>query len=101
MTAFRIQTFVPSDGIVSITLPERFRKTKVELFVSEKEMYEPHKMSREERLALLYPFGEAFLSDDSSSMSDEEYIKGIRSLRGILTGPVDYSDLREETDREL
>ena len=99
MTAFRIQTFVPSGGIVSITLPERFRKTKVELFVSEKETYEPPKMSIEERLALLYPL--AFLSDDSSSMSDEEYIEGINSLCGILTGVPDYSDLREETDREL
>jgi hypothetical protein len=58
-------------------------------------------MSEEERLALLYPFGEAFHRTDYSSISDEEYIEGIRSLRGILTGPVDYSDLREETDREL
>ena len=38
---------------------------------------------------------------ESGKMSEEEYLEGIRSLRGILTGAPDYSDLRDETDREL
>ena len=92
MTALQIQTFVPWDGNLSITLPERFRGKKVKLFA------EPDAQDEEEKDAFTL-FCENFRASDYSSMSDEEYIEGIRSLRGILTGPPDYSDLREETDR--
>jgi len=77
MTAFQIQTFIPRDGNLSITLPVHLRETDVELSISAKRMDPPPKLS------------------------DEEYLEGIRSLQGILTGTPDYSDLREETDREL
>jgi hypothetical protein len=101
MTAFQTQTFVPIGGNLSITLPESLWETEVKLCISKEEKDEPIKMmSKEERLALLYPFGENFFAD-LPKLSEEEYIEKVRSLRGILTGPVDYSDLREETDREL
>ena len=92
MTAFQVRTFVPRDGNLSITLPVRFRGKKVKLSA------EPEKQDEEEKDAFTL-FCENFRASDYSSMSDEEYLEGIRSLRGILTGPVDYSDLREETDR--
>lgn len=76
MTAFQTQTFVPTDGIISVTLPERFRETRVELFISQKEKTKPSKMSKEERLAWMEKF--------AGSLHD-----------------VDYSDIREETDREI
>jgi len=94
MTAIQIQTFVPRDGHLSITLPERFRGKKVKLSA------EPDGQDEEEKDAFTL-FCENFRTSDYSSMSDEEYLEGIRSLCGILTGPPDYSDLREETDREL
>jgi hypothetical protein len=96
MTAFQTQTFVPLDGNLSITLPESFRGKSVKVHA------EPERQSgQEEEEDAFTRFCENFRASDYSSMSDEEYIEGIRSLRGILTGPVDYSDLREETDREL
>jgi hypothetical protein len=76
MTAFQLQTFIPSDGNFSITLPEHLRGTDVELFISKKEMIQPTPLSKEEYLALL------------------------NSYRGTLRS-VDYSDLRDETEREL
>jgi len=76
MAALQIQTFVPQDGNLSITLPEHFRETNVELFISKKEKAHPGKMS------------------------EEEYIARMNSFVGTLQN-VDYSDLRDETDREL
>ena len=76
MTAMQIQTFVPRDGNLFIALPEYFREAEVELFISKKETDRPRKMCKEERLAW------------------------INSFRGTLHD-VDYSDLRDETDREL
>jgi hypothetical protein len=74
MVAFQTQTFVPSDGNLFITLPEKFRGADVELFIAKKETTVPS--GRKEYLALL------------------------NSYRGTLHS-VDYSDLRDETEREL
>ena len=76
MTAFQIQTFVPRDGNLFITLPEHLRGADVELFVSKKE------------------------ASQSPALGKEEYLALLRSYRGTLHS-VDYSDLRDETDREL
>ena len=70
-------------------MPESFRGRKVKLSA------EPDVQDEEEKDAFTL-FCENFRASDYSSMSDEEYVERIRSLRGILTGPVDYSDLREE-----
>jgi hypothetical protein len=75
MSAFQIQTFIPQDGIFSITLPEHLRGTDVELSIAKKET------------SKLPP-------------SKEEYLDQINSYRGTLRS-VDYSDLRDETEREL
>ena len=74
MTAFQLQTFIPQDGTLAITLPECLRGADVELLVSKKEA--------------------------SSRMDKEEYLALINSYRGTLRS-VDYSDIRDETEREL
>jgi len=94
MTAFQIQTFVPRGGNLSITLPENFWGKSVRLHAESDAQSEP----KEDAFTL---FCKNFRASDHSSMSDEEYLEGIRSLCGILSGPPDYSNLREETDREL
>ena len=76
MTAFQTQTFIPQDGNLCITLPEHLRGSDVELFVSQKETTGPHRLGKEEYIAL------------------------INSYRGTLHS-VDYSDIRDETEREL
>ena len=76
MTAFQVQTFIPLDGTLAITLPEKFRGTDVELFISKKEV------------------------SNSSSPDKEKYLALINSYRGTLHS-VDYSNLRDETEREL
>ena len=76
MTAFQIQTFIPKDGKLSITLPAYLREADVEVSISKREADMPPKLSKEEYLALM------------------------NSYRGTLRN-IDYSDLREETDREL
>jgi hypothetical protein len=76
MTAFQIQTFIPQDGNFSITLPSHLRGVEVELVISKEEMTRPTKLSKEEYIAL------------------------VNSYRGTLHS-VDYSNLRDETDREL
>jgi hypothetical protein len=76
MTAFQLQTFVPQDGKLSITLPVHLREVDVEVSISKRE------------------------TDMPSKLSDEEYIDFMNSFRGTLRN-VDYSDLREKTDREL
>jgi len=77
MTAFQIQTFIPQDGNFAITLPECLRGTDVELHIAKKET------------AITSPKGK------------EEYIARINAYRGTLDHSFDYSDLRDETDREL
>jgi hypothetical protein len=94
MTAFQIHTFIPLDGNLSITLPEHLRGKNIKLYAESDGQNE----QKEDVFTL---FCRNFNSADYSSMSDEEYIEGIRSLRGILSGSVDLSDLRDETDREL
>ena len=76
MTAMQIQTFVPRDGNLFIALPEYFREAEVELFISKKE------------------------KSKSDKMSKEEYVAYMNSFVGTLHN-VDYSDIRDETDREL
>jgi len=76
MTAFQLQTFVPQDGKLSITLPVDLREVAVEVSISKAELDMPPKLS------------------------DEEYVAFMNSFRGTLRN-VDYSDLREKTDREL
>ena len=76
MTAFQVQTFIPQDGTLAITLPECLRGADVELLVSKKE------------------------ASKSSRMDKEEYLALINSYRGTLHS-VDYSDIRDETEREL
>ena len=103
MTAFQLQTFVPQDGKLSITLPVYLRETDVDMFIS-KRKDKPPRLSKEERekyVARINSFRGTLHDIDDSPVSDEEYLEGIRSLRGILTGTLDYSDLREKTDREL
>ena len=110
MTAFQIQTFIPQDGRLSITLPERFREADVELFISKKEEGKSGKMSKEERLAWMEKFAGSLQNVDYSDLRDEtdrprkmnkeERLAWINSFRGTLHD-VDYSDLRDETDREL
>ena len=94
MTAFQIRTFIPQDGIFSITLPEHLRGKNVQLRA------EPD-MPNEESEDVFTHFCKNFRSVECSSMSDDEYITGIRSLRGILTDAPDLSDLRDETERTL
>jgi len=77
MTAYQIQTFIPQDGNFAITLPEYLRGTAVELHIAKKEASQP------------LPLGK------------EEYIARINAYRGTLDPSFDYSDLRDETDREL
>ena len=76
MTAFQMQTFVPQDGKLSITLPVDLREVAVEVSISKAEM------------------------DMQPKLSDEEYVAFMNSFRGTLRN-VDYSDLREKTDRKL
>ena len=51
MTAFQIQTFIPQDGRLSITLPVYLRETDVELSVAKKE-----KSTRLSQIDTLAPF---------------------------------------------
>ena len=76
MVAFQLQTFIPQDGNLTITLPEYLRGADVELLVSKKEVSNPSRLDKEAYLAIL------------------------NSYRGTLHS-VDYSDLRDETEREL
>ena len=94
MTAFQIRTFIPQDGVFSITLPEYLRGKNVKL---QAKPDIPHEQS-EDTFAI---FCNNFRSTECSSMSDDDYIAGIRSLRGILTNAPDLSDLRDETERAL
>ena len=83
MTAFQMQTFIPSDGNLSITLPEYLRGADVELVVSKTEATQPSQWGKK-----------------TPQLSKEEYIARINAYRGTIHS-VDYSDLRDETDREL
>ena len=76
MTTFLAQTFIPQDGNLSITLPEYLRGADVELFIAKKEVSQPSRQSK------------------------EKYLAFVNSYRGTLHS-VDYSDLRDETEREL
>ena len=97
MTAFYSHTFVPLDGNLSVTLPQSVRGKSVKLsaesdsadsaLMSDKEFFEGLR-SVDEWLANL------------PKLSKEEHIALINSYRGTLQN-VDYSDLRDETDREL
>jgi hypothetical protein len=78
MTAFQIQTFIPQDGNFAITLPEYLRGADVELFIAKKTS-----------------------QMDKPQIDKEEYIARINAYRGTLDPSFDYSDLRDETDREL
>ena len=104
MTALQVRTFVPQDGTLSITLPERFREAEVELFISKKE--KSAKMSKEEYMAYMNSFVGTLHDVDYSDireerkMSKEERLAWINSFRGTLRD-VDYSDIRDETDREI
>jgi hypothetical protein len=76
MTAFQIQTLILSDGNLSIALPEALWGADVEWFIAKKETPKPSLFDKEKYLAL------------------------VNSYRGTLHS-VDYSDLRDETEREL
>ena len=94
MAAFQFQTFIPQDGVLSVTLPEHLRGKTVRLRA------EPE-MPTEQPEDAFTLFCNNFHTVDNITMSDEEYIADIRSLQGILSGSPDLSDLRDETDREL
>ena len=94
MTAFQIRTFIPQDGNFSITLPEHLRGKNVKLQAEQD-------ISNEQSEDTFTIFCNNFRSAECSSMSDDEYIAGIRSLRGILTDAPDLSVLRDETERAL
>jgi len=115
MTAFHTQAFVPLDGNLSITLPESFRGKSVKFSA------EPDRQSEQKEDAFTL-FCKKMDSADSPPMSDEEFFEGLNSIdewlaslpklskeehvalinsyRGTLQN-VDYSDIRDETDREL
>ena len=115
MTAFHTNTFVPLDGRLSITLPQSFRGKNVKLSAESDRQNE----QQDDAFAL---FCQKLDSADSSPMSDKEFFEGLNSIdewlanlpklskeeyialinsyRGTLQN-VDYSDLRDETDREL
>ena len=115
MTAFQTLTFVPLDGTLSITLPESLRGKKVSLYAEPERRDEP-----EDALTLYFEKMESM--ESMESMSDEEFSELLCSLPGIQANrpqksreehlawvesiqgtlhSVDYSDLRDETDREL
>jgi hypothetical protein len=94
MAAFQFQTFVPQDGVLSVTLPEHLRGKTVKLRA------EPE-LPIEQPDDVFTLYCNSFRPADCPVMSDEEYLAGIRSLRGILAGSPDLSDLRDETDRKL
>ena len=98
MTAFQIQTFIPQDGNFAITLPEYLRGKTVKLRAEPTMPTEQPAERTEDAFTL---FCNNFHAADCPTMSDEEYLAGIRSLRGIFAGSPDLSDLRDETDREL
>jgi len=102
MAAFQFQTLIPQDGVLSVTLPEHLRGKTVKLraeptMPTERQTELPTEQP-EDAFTL---FCNSFHTVDDPAMSDEEYLAGIRSLRGILPGSPDLSDLRDETDREL
>jgi arginyl-tRNA--protein-N-Asp/Glu arginylyltransferase len=119
MTAFQIQTFIPPDGSFTTTFPEHLRGKKVKLSA------EPEKQNEQEEDAftlICKKLDKKHESGDSTPMSveeftefssaldewlanrpkrsKEEYLAWLDSIRGTLQN-VDYSDLRDETDREL
>ena len=94
MAAFQFQTFIPQDGVLSVTLPEHLRGKTVKLRA------EPEVPTEQPEDAFTL-FCNNFRTVDDPAMSDEEYIAGIHSLRGILAGSPDLSELRCEIDREL
>jgi hypothetical protein len=111
MTAFQTRTFVPLDGNLSITLPESFWGKKIKLSAEPdrkneteedpltlyfKKMESMESMSDEEFFELLQTL--PGLLENRPKMSDEEHIAWMDKFRGSLSN-VDYSDLREETDR--
>ena len=115
MTAFQTQTFVPLDGNLSITLPESLRGKKIFLYAESERKNETkdalalyfekmesmgpvESMSDEDFFELLRSLPKTF--ESRSKMSDEEHIAWMNKFQGSLKD-VDYSDLREETDREL
>ena len=70
MTAFQIQTFIPIDGNLSITLPESLRGKNVKLSA------EPERKDETKDALTLY-----FEKMESmESMSDEEFSELLRSL---------------------
>jgi hypothetical protein len=99
MTAFQLQAFVPADGTLSITLPEHFRESnvKVKMYVSKEETEEVRKGS-DEYITGIDPSSGKFIK--RPRRSPEEYIARMNSFVGTLHN-VDYSDIREETDREI
>jgi hypothetical protein len=84
MQTFQLQTMIPNDGRFSFVFPEFLRGKQVEFSVVP---------------AYTDKYAAAVPSEDTNT--EEDYITAIRRFRGTLKGPIDYSDLREEEDREI
>jgi len=97
MAAFQFQTFIPQDGVLSVTLPEHLRGKTVKLRAEPEVLIEQPTELSEDAFTV---FCNNFHSADYPAMSDEEYLALINSFRGSLQA-VDYSDLRDETERVL
>jgi hypothetical protein len=107
MTAFQTQAFVPLDGNLSIALPEFLRGKKIklsaEMEMQERQESEPRfPFTQEQVMEMAKTAREAIRSAYGviPVMSKEEHLAWMEKFRGSLHA-VDYSDLREETDREI
>jgi len=129
MTALQLQTKVPSNGELFLVLPVEMRGKTIEVRLTPKvdsvgsDNQASEKQTEESVLALRrlrgMLKGNIDLSDlreidvevsasakkkdkppKLSTKEKEEYVARMNSFRGTLRN-VDYSDLREETDREL
>jgi hypothetical protein len=83
MQTFQLQTMIPNDGRFSFVFPEFLRGKQVEFNVVPKHT---------DKYAAAVP---------AENTEEEDYVTAIRRFRGTLKGPIDYSDLREEEDREI
>jgi hypothetical protein len=77
MTAFQLQTVVPSNGELFFVLPESLRGKTVEVNLIPKKNYV------------------------ENEQQSEDPVLALRRLRGMLKGDIDLSDLRDEEDREI
>ncbi|GHT44712.1 hypothetical protein FACS189454_02850 [Planctomycetales bacterium] len=86
MQTFQLQTMIPNDGRFSFVFPEFLRGRQVEFNVVPK---------------YTDKYAAAAVPVENTNTEEEDYVTAIRRFRGTLKGPIEYSDLREEEDREI